>query len=78
MEDVAARTGGVPQFVEEVTRLLLEGGEQDGIQMIPPTLQQSLMARLDRTRACARGGADRRGDRARLLLRAHSHGGRNG
>jgi predicted ATPase len=36
VEDVAARTGGVPQFIEEVTRLLLEGGQQDGIQMIPP------------------------------------------
>jgi class 3 adenylate cyclase len=49
VEDVAARTGGVPLFVEEVTRLLLErGGEQGGIHAIPPTLQQSLMARLDR------------------------------
>ena len=48
VEEVAARTGGVPLFVEEVTRLLLERGEQDGIQTIPPTLQQSLMARLDR------------------------------
>jgi predicted ATPase len=49
VEDVAARTGGVPLFVEEVTRLLLERGEQGGgIQSIPPTLQQSLMARLDR------------------------------
>ena len=48
VEDVAARTGGVPLFIEEVTRLLLEGGEQAGIQAIPPTLQQSLMARLDR------------------------------
>jgi len=49
VEDVAARTGGVPLFVEEVTRLLLERGEQDGgIEAIPPTLQQSLMARLDR------------------------------
>jgi class 3 adenylate cyclase/predicted ATPase len=48
VEDVAARTGGVPLFVEEVTRLLLERGEQGGIQTIPPTLQQSLMARLDR------------------------------
>ena len=44
----AERTGGVPLFVEEVTRLLLERGEQGGIQAIPPTLQQSLMARLDR------------------------------
>ena len=48
IEDVATRTGGVPLFVEEVTRLLLERGGENGIQMIPPTLQQSLMARLDR------------------------------
>ena len=45
---VTGRTGGVPLFVEEVTRLLLERGGQSGIQTIPPTLQQSLMARLDR------------------------------
>jgi class 3 adenylate cyclase/predicted ATPase len=48
VEDVAARTGGVPLFVEEVTRLLLERGENAGIHVIPPSLQQSLMARLDR------------------------------
>jgi predicted ATPase len=48
VEDVAARTGGVPLFVEEVTRLLLERGGESGIHTIPPTLQQSLMARLDR------------------------------
>jgi class 3 adenylate cyclase/predicted ATPase len=48
VDDVAARTGGVPLFVEEVTRLLLERGERGGMEPIPPTLQQSLMARLDR------------------------------
>jgi len=48
VDDVAARTGGVPLFVEEVTRLLLERDGQGGIHAIPPTLQQSLMARLDR------------------------------
>jgi class 3 adenylate cyclase len=48
IEGVSARTGGVPLFVEEVTRLLLERGEQGGAQAIPPTLQQSLAARLDR------------------------------
>jgi class 3 adenylate cyclase/predicted ATPase len=48
VEDVAARTEGVPLFVEEVTRLLLERGVQGGIQTIPPTLQQSFTARLDR------------------------------
>jgi class 3 adenylate cyclase/predicted ATPase len=48
VDGVTERTGGVPLFVEEVTRLLLERGEQGSIQAIPPTLQQSLMARLDR------------------------------
>jgi class 3 adenylate cyclase len=48
VEGVMERTGGVPLFVEEVTRLLLERGEQGGIQAIPPTLHQSLTARLDR------------------------------
>jgi class 3 adenylate cyclase/predicted ATPase len=48
VDDVASRTGGVPLFVEEVTRLLLERGAQGGIHVIPPTLQQSLAARLDR------------------------------
>jgi tetratricopeptide (TPR) repeat protein len=48
VEGVSERTGGVPLFVEEVTRLLLERGEQGGVQAIPPTLQQSLAARLDR------------------------------
>ncbi len=48
VEGVAERTAGVPLFVEELTRLLLERGEQGGVQAIPPTLQQSLTARLDR------------------------------
>jgi predicted ATPase/class 3 adenylate cyclase len=48
VDGVAERSGGVPLFIEEVTRLLLERGEQGGTQTIPPTLQQSLMARLDR------------------------------
>ena len=48
IEGVTERTGGVPLFVEELTRLLLERGEQGGIQAVPPTLQQSLTARLDR------------------------------
>jgi predicted ATPase len=48
IDGVTERAGGVPLFVEEVTRFLLERGEHGGIQAIPPTLQQSLMARLDR------------------------------
>ena len=48
VDGLTERTGGVPLFIEEVTRLLLERGEQGGTEAIPPTLQQSLMARLDR------------------------------
>ena len=48
VDGMTERTGGVPLFVEEVTRLLLERGERNDIHAIPPTLQQSLMARLDR------------------------------
>jgi hypothetical protein len=48
IEGVSERTGGVPLFVEEVTHLLLERGVGGGAQAIPPTLQQSLAARLDR------------------------------
>jgi hypothetical protein len=44
VEGVSERTGGVPLFVEEVTRLLLERGVEGGAQAIPPTLQQSLAA----------------------------------
>ena len=51
IERVSERTGGVPLFVEEVTRMLLERGEQGGVQAIPPTLQQSLAARARSARA---------------------------
>jgi class 3 adenylate cyclase/tetratricopeptide (TPR) repeat protein len=48
VEGVSERSGGVPLFVEEVTRLLLETRVEGGASAIPPTLQQSLAARLDR------------------------------
>ena len=73
VDGVTERTGGVPLFVEEVTRLLLERGEQGGIQAIPPTLQQSLTARLDRlgpAREVAQIGAVIGRDFSYWLLRA--------
>jgi class 3 adenylate cyclase/predicted ATPase len=57
---IAARTDGVPLFVEELTKNVLESGiltqRNDGYELeeplgelaIPETLQDSLMARLDR------------------------------
>src|SRR5262245_60495887 len=60
MNQILARTDGVPLFVEELTKTVLEGGllqERDGHYVldrpllalaIPTTLHASLMARLDR------------------------------
>lgn len=60
MEIIANRTDGVPLFVEELTKTILESGalKEDGDQLvlngplstiaIPATLHDSLMARLDR------------------------------
>jgi class 3 adenylate cyclase/tetratricopeptide (TPR) repeat protein len=60
MEQILAHTDGVPLFIEELTKMVLEGGllrEQDGEYVldgplpplaIPTTLQASLTARLDR------------------------------
>jgi tetratricopeptide (TPR) repeat protein len=46
---VVERTGGVPLFVEECTRAVLESGDaQLTGRAIPVTLHDSLMARLDR------------------------------
>ena len=46
---VVERTGGVPLFVEELTRALLESGDAKLTgHEIPVTLNDSLMARLDR------------------------------
>ncbi|MBV9286583.1 MAG: AAA family ATPase [Hyphomicrobiales bacterium] len=69
VEEVIERAGGVPLFVEEVTRLLLERGEQDSLQVIPPTLQQLLAARLDRL-----GPARETAQIASVLGRSFSYG----
>jgi len=46
---LVARTGGVPLFVEELTRAVLESGDAKLTEReIPTTLHDSLMARLDR------------------------------
>lgn len=47
-ETVVARSGGVPLYLEEVARLLVESGGDAEAHQIPPTLHASLLARLDR------------------------------
>jgi len=48
VDAVIERTSGVPLFVEELTRSLLESGVRLIGREIPVTLHDSLMARLDR------------------------------
>jgi class 3 adenylate cyclase/predicted ATPase len=60
LDEIVAKTDGVPLFVEELTKAVLESGllrEENGVYVlastltplaIPTTLQDSLMARLDR------------------------------
>ena len=52
---IAERTDGVPLFVEELTRSILESGKAASLSVeIPDSLQGSLMARLDRLTAVAK------------------------
>ena len=52
VEGVSERTGGVPLFIEEVTRLLLERGEHGGARRDPADPAASARgARLDRLRS---------------------------
>ena len=48
VDAVVDRASGVPLFVEELTRAVLETGSAKRIREIPATLHDSLMARLDR------------------------------
>src|SRR5262249_35485616 len=60
LQQIIAKTDGVPLFVEEITKSLLESGQLKAVDghyeligsfstfAIPATLQDSLMARLDR------------------------------
>jgi class 3 adenylate cyclase len=68
VEEIVARTDGVPLFLEEVTKVVLEaaisnnaGGAVASLPgqriAVPPTLQASLMARLDRLGPGAREAA---------------------
>ncbi len=45
LDAIVQRTEGVPLFIEELTRAMLEGGTSEAV---PTTIQGSLLARLDR------------------------------
>jgi predicted ATPase len=82
LDEIVAKTDGVPLFVEELTKTVLESGllrEESGSYVlaaaltplaIPSTLQDSLMARLDRL---APGWGDGLCDALRHSLPGHQH-----
>ncbi|HWI28460.1 MAG TPA: adenylate/guanylate cyclase domain-containing protein [Stellaceae bacterium] len=91
VSEIVERTDGVPLFLEEVTKVVLETaagadaarstiGSIPGARLkVPPTLQASLMARLDRLGAAARevaqvGAAIGRDFSHELLLAAAPRG----
>jgi predicted ATPase len=65
--EIVERTDGVPLFVEEMTKAVLEAGAERGLEIaasvpgtglgVPATLQASLMGRLDRLGPAAKGVA---------------------
>ena len=72
-QDIIERSDGIPLFVEEMTKAVLEADGQGAAEhavaavpsraaAVPATLHASLMARLDRTRPRQGVGADRGGD----------------
>jgi class 3 adenylate cyclase/tetratricopeptide (TPR) repeat protein len=71
---VVERTGGVPLFIEELTRAVIESGDANlGVREIPVTLHDSLMARLDRlgpAKEVLQAGAVVGGEFSYELLRA--------
>ena len=86
VDEVVAKTDGVPLFIEELTKMLLESGlleeRADRYELtgplpplaIPNTLHDSLMARLDRWSPVKSLGAAGRDDRSRVQLRAATGG----
>ena len=71
---VTERTGGVPLFVEEVTRLLLERGERGNIQMIPPHPAAVADRPARPAWNCARDRPARSCNWTQFLLHAYSPG----
>jgi class 3 adenylate cyclase/predicted ATPase len=57
VDEIVRRTDGIPLFIEEVTRSIVETGVEQARLDIPATLQASLLARLDRLGADAKGVA---------------------
>jgi class 3 adenylate cyclase len=88
-QDIIERTDGIPLFVEEMTKAVLEADGEEAAQRIavatpspsvavPSSLHASLMARLDRLGSAKEDGTGRSGDWARVFLCSDSCGSAQG
>ena len=72
LECIVTQTDGVPLFIEELTKAVLETSTDAAAAALPPavpsTLHGSLMARLDRLPTAQSGSTDRRGDWPRISV----------
>jgi predicted ATPase len=80
-QDIIERTDGIPLFVEEMTRAVLEAKDEEAAERtvaavpspsiaVPPSLHASLMARLDRLGAAKEIAQIGAGDRTRVQSRS--------
>ena len=85
-QDIIERTDGIPLFVEEMTKAVLEAESEGEAQQtaaavpssalaVPASLHASLMARLDRLGPAKEVGTDRGGHRAGVFTSAAGCGG---
>jgi class 3 adenylate cyclase/predicted ATPase len=68
IDAIVARADGIPLYLEELTRTIMEPGVARQVEEIPATLADSLMARLDRL-----GAAKEVAQRASVLGREFSY-----
>jgi class 3 adenylate cyclase/predicted ATPase len=68
VEQLVTRADGIPLFAEELTQAVVEAGSDAAVTVIPVTLQDSLLARLDRI-----SGAKEVARRAAVLGREFSY-----
>ncbi len=78
IDAIVVRADGIPLYLEELTRTILEPGVARQVEEIPATLADSLMARLDRLSGSEGGGAAGVSIGTRIFLSAAGRRGRIG
>ena len=78
LDRIVARSDGVPLFIEELTKSVVESGADDPTVLPSMAVPESLQALADRAARQAAGGETRGADRGRHWARIHSVAARRG